>query len=431
MKKYKFLVPIVLVVIFAASIYMLYDARATIVTQYTEFLDAARNYRSQDIQVDAENNYKKALNVKPSLELYIEIGEFYKETEQTKKTISWGNQIITEYPKEVRAYEFLMDIYAQKKDYVACFELADKFNKRKLSSDSIQNILSTIEYEYFFNCEFTDVGIFSGGLCPVKNEGKWGYVNVVGDKVVANKYSKVGYHSGELAPVIENDAEVYFIDSNGNKKKVIQGVDNVKELGLIENNIFSLYNGDTWGFYDGENKLLFGDYKEVSAMGNGIAAVKRDTWTIVDREGKDLTGTTYDGVAMDEKSVVFRNERLFVYYDLSYHMIDSTGKTYGDAYQDTRVFADATYAAVKINNKWGFVDKDGNITIEAQYEDARSFSNGLAAIKHNGKWGFIDMSGKIVIEPKFDGAKDFTSGGSVFVMVDKTWKLLRLFKYNY
>ncbi len=433
MKNYKFLVPIVMVVLFTASIYMLYSTKSAEVNQYNQYLNDARSCRELGILTDAEDNYKKALEIKPSIELSVELGEFYWESAQTRSAINWGNDVIVKYPKDVSGYEFLMNIYIQRKDYIACFDLNEKMQKRKLTSESITSQLSEIEYEFFFNCEFSDVGIYSGGLCPVQVGNKWGYVNLTGDNVIAAQFTKAGYFSGDLAPVVTADGDAYFIDTKGNKKQVVQGVENIRELGLIENGIFSVFDGKTWGFYNSDSQHLFGEYASSSSIGNGIAAVKTgNKWSLVNRDGNAVSDTTYDGVVSDEKNVVFRNERLFVYDDLSYYLIDSDGNKISDnKYEDARVFNDTTFAAVKTGNKWGFIDKDGNVVIEAQFEDARSFSNGLAAVQMTGKWGFIDTTGKMVIAPQFDDAKDFNNKGCVFVKVDDTWKLLRLYKYNY
>lgn len=433
MKNYKNLVPIVLIVLFFASIYMLYDVKSSELKQYEQYITSARDYRSQDIRVDAEANYKSALSMKPSLELYLEIGEFYKETEQTKQAIGWGSIILNEYPKSVEGYEFLIELYNARNDYVGCFELVDTMQKRRLTSKIVDEVINKIEYEFFFNGEYENVGIYSDNLCPVLIGDKWGYVNLKGDKVIANKFVKMGYHIGGLAPVVDDSGSAYFIDANGNKKMVVRDVENIKELGLIDNKLFSLFNGKTWGFYNEKGKHIFGEYNDVSSIVNGIAAVSNgSTWTLVNRDGKDLTGSSYDGVAMDEKKVVYRNERIFTYDNLAYHLIDSSGKTISEqTYEDVHIFNDLTYAAVKIKGFWGFVDKDGKIVIEPQYEDARSFSNGLAAVKLAGKWGYIDETGKMVIEPQFDDAKDFNSNGAVFVLNNKTWRLLRLYKYNH
>jgi hypothetical protein len=57
---------------------------------------------------------------------------------------------------------------------------------------------------------------------------------------------------------------------------------------------------------------------------------------------------------------------------------------------------------VKLNNKWGFIDKTGKEVIPIKYDNAGYFSEGLAPVKLNGKCGFIDKTGKEVIPIKYD-----------------------------
>ena len=45
----------------------------------------------------------------------------------------------------------------------------------------------------------------------------------------------------------------------------------------------------------------------------------------------------------------------------------------------------------------------------------KCFSNGLAAVKMNGKWGFINKEGRTVIDYQFVDADYFTSEGLCFV----------------
>src|SRR4030095_566469 len=49
--------------------------------------------------------------------------------------------------------------------------------------------------------------------------------------------------------------------------------------------------------------------------------------------------------------------------------------------------------------KWGFLDKQGQLAIKAEFDDVGPFSEGLAAVNKNGLWGFIDHEGGLVIEP--------------------------------
>jgi len=82
-------------------------------------------------------------------------------------------------------------------------------------------------------------------------------------------------------------------------------------------------------------------------------------------------------------------------------------------------------AAVYIKNRWGYIDKQGNIAIKPQYTDAYGFSEGLAAVIVDKKYGFIDKTGAVVLQPKYDFATAFTEGvaivltGNCFQIIDK------------
>lgn len=434
MKNYRILVPIVMIVLYVASFYMLVDAKKEENEEYNFYLDSAREYWEQDIIVDAKVNYAAAYEMIQSLDLALEIGSLYMEDSTFTNAINWGEDVIIEdFPMDIEGYEFLTAIFYEQGDYVSFYEIVEVVEARNLSSTLIDEMESEIAYTFFYNGEYDDVGIYSGDLCPVLTGTNWGYANLNGNKTISSAYSTVGYFASDLAPVVGQDGLAYFIDTEGNKKKVIVDVDNVEEIGTIASGLFPVYNGSSWGFYNMDNEFVFGEYDEVSITGNGIAAVKSDEmWSLVDVEGTLITSNQYENVAMDEKDTVYRNGIIFVYEDYYYTMIDGTGKQVGNGqYQDVDIFYDETYAAVKIDNKWGFVDNTGKVVIEPIYEEANSFSNGYAAVKFAGQWGFINMDNEVVIDYQFDDAKYFTSQGSVFVKIEDTWKLLRLYKYNY
>ena len=69
-------------------------------------------------------------------------------------------------------------------------------------------------------------------------------------------------------------------------------------------------------------------------------------------------------------------------------------------------------AAVKLNGKWGFIDKNGKFIIKLQFEEVGDFYDGAAKVKLNGKYGFIDKEGKFIIEPQFDTAWNFYDGAT-------------------
>lgn len=57
-----------------------------------------------------------------------------------------------------------------------------------------------------------------------------------------------------------------------------------------------------------------------------------------------------------------------------------------------------------------FIDRRYDLKIPRSFEDAQDFANGLAAVKIDGKWGFIDKTGLIIIKPEYDWVEyDFHS----------------------
>lgn len=432
MKNYRFWVPVLLVVMLLASIYLFYDKKADEQGLFDNLLMEARGYREQGIYVDAEKSYLDAVAMRPVQSLYAEIADFYSENNMSRKSRNWCEIMLEQFPEDPESYRYMLQQYINKKDYIACFDLLDVMQKRGITSQEVEAMMKPLEYVYYLGTEYDSVGVYGGGYSPVKLNGNWAYVNMRGTQTTAADFVKAGPFSGNLAPVVNMNGEAYFIDTSGNKKKIVENVENVVELGLIENELFALYDGKHWGYYNLNGTHVFGDYEEASNIGNGLAAGMRDSvWYILDRNGNELTGKTYSGILFDEKGIIYRNGRIFVECGTKYQMIDADGNEYGQTYEDARLFADATWAAVKIGNQWGFVDKDGAIQIQPQYDDARSFSNGLAAVKVKGKWGFINQQGQMVIDPLFEGAKDFSNSGTVFVNTGKEWELLVLYKYNH
>ena len=48
--------------------------------------------------------------------------------------------------------------------------------------------------------------------------------------------------------------------------------------------------------------------------------------------------------------------------------------------------------------------------IQPQFDDAESFSDGLARVKIGDKYGYINQEGQYVIKPKFDDIGSFSDG---------------------
>jgi hypothetical protein len=82
-------------------------------------------------------------------------------------------------------------------------------------------------------------------------------------------------------------------------------------------------------------------------------------------------------------------------------------------------------AAVRVDSKWGFIDKTGKFVIKPQFRSAGPFSEGLAAVSNvidtqsvmrtveeeaTPNTDFIDKQGKIVFSLPVDFAERFVNG---------------------
>lgn len=435
MKNYRLLAPILLIALFALGVYMCGSSNVKTRNQYNQYIEDARAYAEQKIEIYALENYQNALNMQPSLALYREVAEFYRDIMENRgKAAEWGEVMLTQYPKLPEPYEFQLDIYLRNNDYAAFFDLYDTMVNRHISSEAADALYESVEYAYYEQGEYDEASIFSSNLAPVRRNENWGYCNSKGKKKIGTVYTYAGAFNNGMAPVIDAAGEAYFIDNNGNKIMSVQVEENIQKLGVMSSaEIYTVFNGKEWNYYKKSGELLMGGFSEAANFANGVTAAKTgSSWKIYDTSGNTMTDTAYPEVVMDEKQMVYRNERLFVGNGSNYIMIDAQGGQIGtDTYEDVRIFYENTYAAVRKDGKWGFIDKDGSWFIEPAYEDARSFLNGYAAVKLDGKWGFINMDKELCIPCAFTEAKDFTQNGTALICRNQTWSVLLLYKNNY
>lgn len=106
---------------------------------------------------------------------------------------------------------------------------------------------------------------------------------------------------------------------------------------------------------------------------------------------------------------------------------------------ETAMDFDGDLAFVRLDKKWGMINKAGKTVIRHKYEmlglairdGALSvFTEGLARAQLNGKWGYLDKSGREVIPCIYDNVETFKDGvaqvklnGETFT-IDKAGKRL-------
>ena len=79
------------------------------------------------------------------------------------------------------------------------------------------------------------------------------------------------------------------------------------------------------------------------------------------------------------------------------------GAAFADSalYQAVGPYSEGLVAAMQ-NDKWGFVDENGNPVTEFVYTSVGSFVNGFAKVQLDGKWGYINAAGEQIIPCEYE-----------------------------
>jgi len=114
-------------------------------------------------------------------------------------------------------------------------------------------------------------------------------------------------------------------------------------------------------------------------------------------------------------------------------LVDAQGRHLGspDGLRQVRGFnsepVDGVFysAAQAFDGRWGFIDTNGRWRVPAQYDDTRNAApNGMARFRQNGLWGYTRMDGQVLIEARFEEARAFRHGVAAVKLPDKGWRFI-------
>lgn len=134
-----------------------------------------------------------------------------------------------------------------------------------------------------------------------------------------------------------------------------------------------------------------------------------------------------------EQTVLAERKTMWQVLDAYYNANISLYKAQG--YDEILPFSEGL-AAVKKAEKWGFIDKTGQVMIACEYEYVGTFTEGLAVVEKIGNFGFIDKKGQIAIPLQFNHAMSFMEGlasvkiGENYGFIDKTGKVIIPIHYH-
>lgn len=267
---------------------------------------------------------------------------------------------------------------------------------------------------------------FSEGLCALKKNEMWGFIDTTGKVVIDYTFFKWTNLTPEFSSGI---ALVAKPDPKTSGRAPI--------------------------YIDKKGQELFKPQKFTGAtpFQSGVAIVEKTnetsrmrTYTFINKQGQPLPGAVNPGsgrgLSLNMKPF---SEGLMQLYDSktgSCGFVNTQGKwvIQPSAYGETGEFGDGLVAVQnKVNWYWGYIDKKGEVKIPFDYKaQPGKFSDGFAAVKNSQeKTGYIDQNGKTVLPFVYgDFASPFKNGFAVayvqdskpgYAIIDKTGNVIRRF----
>lgn len=433
-------------------------------SKFDRTVEKARDYYENKLYAKSVETYEEALAIKSSADICVEeINAYDAGLEYGEFTSATGinselDIMIDNYYKEIKVYERVCDFCLKYEEYEACVDYLKQAKSLKLDSDKLKSITESIRYTYqtdytmydrvYGECNGTYIAETNGACTVISTDGE----NVIsGSYIWATNFSNpisVDDESKKYAIVSRYDNKgeqiTYIVDSNGVKQlyldPAVTGAYTIVGVTVDdskESYIYSCQMGDKYYFYQYDPaaekvKQLSGPYMYAGTYRNNVAAVQisKDEWRLIDGNGKYI-GDKFSDIVVNDAGECAPKGLIFAAVDGKYHLYNLEKgklKQVGSLSCDgAKAFVDGTYAAFKLGDKWGYVDEKGNVIIEAIYEEARSFSNGLAGVCENGLWNFINAKGETVIDSGFGNVIDFGSTGKCFVESKGYWSSIQLY----
>jgi len=256
-------------------------------------------------------------------------------------------------------------------------------------------------------CQYDFVNLFRNGYARIGIDDKQGLIDEVGNYKIKPIYDEViNFINGRA--FVKSDSIWQCLDTNLNEIFKI----NVDKIGIFVHDLALIRKQSKYGVINRNGLLILSpEYEELIILKNTFRLKKENFWGVLNHNNDTLLPFEYDSLSSDNEEVIFTlNGNHFTLRDTSNQKISKY------EFMDIGSFVDGL-APVKIDNKWGFIDKKGKIKIKPQFDAANYFLEDKAAVSKNYKWGYIDKKGReltpIIYERAFNFNEDRATVASV------------------
>jgi len=322
--------------------------------------------------------------------------------------------------------------------------------------------------------EITSLKSVEGNLV-VRKDGKVGLVNNVGQIIIPTEYKEIkileeGYKNEYV--IVDEEGKAGLISTSGTII-ITPAYEDIKQINSTEMYVAKIEG--KWNLIDKKGEILNSDYDDYTySKGDYVIVNKAGKYGIITKagdvkiaptyenleyafsvyyiaksEGKygiintdNISVITFEYLSMNywaEKEIIIADRTetetvlfdtnltqklagIFVYEkDYIKARVDGMDKYYTYKFEEKQVkdiLTKNTLFVSKKDDKYGFVDSQGNVVIDYIYDEAKEQNQyGYAAVKQNGLWGVIDKEGKMVLQPSVN------LDNSIYIDFIREWHL--------
>ena len=280
---------------------------------------------------------------------------------------SSGNNVIDP------SYGEMITIPNNKKDVFLCvydvnYETGE-YKTKALNSKNEEILTEYDKVEAIQNKDDNNNLWYEENVLKAEKNGKYGLIDLSGKELTDFKYEEISAVEGiKNALIVKADGKCGVVDNEGKEILKLEYKD-IKALGKDNKSGFIVQNEESkYGIVDYSNtKILETQYEAIEkTYGNDLYVVKNNGKQLLVKKGGEEVLTK--GFA-EIRGILKNQDNGIIYTD---------------------------------NSKYGIMNLNGDIKIEAKYEDMKESKSGIFVAKKDGKYGVIDIDENEKVEFKYN-----------------------------
>lgn len=401
---------------------------------YEENIKLADKYFDAELYYDAMDKYREAIKYSDCKNLEYKIALCEKNLNLSCEFILSMQAILEKYPESLELLDEILAYYLKQDKYDDMKAVILRYKDVNIYDDILNNYENILKTKYTLKfVSYEKVLSLGDEYIEFEDADGAGVSNTSKLNKYLKKYDKAGAFSNTEPSVssVVKDNKRFYVDMNGYKRIYLQfEYDYLGDFG--DNGLAKFRRKGKCGYINLHGDEIKNDFCDcVGFYDSEVSFIKdKNGWKIINDDlilvGKQIFESIYL-----ENNRAFNFEKAFVKKSDKYALVDSDGILLTDyIFDEVSLFRERDgLAAVKIGDKYAFIDKYGDIYKYIECDGLGSYSCGIAPIKIADKWGYLNAEGDMIVEATFDMALCVNKYGITAVKLDESFYILNFVYY--